>query len=79
MFTITRENYRQILNSLKNTTRTIGLPALAERFRLQEQAVKKCDLDYAKKNHASLMDSYMVAVSKMHDAGFVREKNEEDD
>ena len=45
----------------------------------QEQAVKKCDLDYAKKNHASLMDSYMVAVSKMHDAGFVREKNEEDD
>lgn len=73
------ENYRQILNSLKNTTRTIGLPALAERFRLQEQAVKKCDLDYAKKNHASLMDSYMVAVSKMHDAGFVREKNEEDD
>lgn len=71
------ENYRQRLHSLKSTSRTVGLQGLAEEFKIQEAAVKKCELDYARKNHKHLMDHYSFCVSKMLEAGFVLESDDE--
>ena len=71
------ENYRQRLHSLKSTTRTVGLAALSEEFRMQEAAVKKCELDYARKNHKHLMDHYSMCITKMKEAGFILETDNE--
>lgn len=71
------ENYRQRLHSLKSTTRTVGLAALSEEFRMQEAAVKKCELDYARKNHKHLMDHYSMCITKMKEAGFILEPDNE--
>ena len=71
------ENYRQRLHSLKSTTRTVGLAALSEEFRMQEAAVKKCELDYARKNHKHLMDHYSMCITKMKEAGFILEPENE--
>lgn len=71
------ENYRQRLHSLKSTTRTVGLAALSEEFRMQEAAVKKCELDYARKNHKHLMDHYSMCITKMKEAGFILETENE--
>lgn len=71
------ENYRQRLHSLKSTTRTVGLAGLSEEFRMQEAAVKKCELDYARKNHKHLMDHYSMCVTKMKEAGFILETDDE--
>ncbi|MDY4132361.1 ATP-binding protein, partial [Treponema sp.] len=67
------ENYRQRLHSLKSTSRTVGLSGLAEEFRIQEAAVKKCELDFARKNHKHLMDHYSFCTSRMLEAGFLLE------
>ncbi|MBQ0039636.1 MAG: response regulator [Treponema sp.] len=72
------ENYRQRLHSLKSTSRTVGLQALAEEFKIQESAVKKCELDFAKKNHKHLMDHYALCINKMLEAGFVLEDDDEE-
>lgn len=71
------ENYRQRLHFLKSTTRTVGLAALSEEFRMQEAAVKKCELDYARKNHKHLMDHYSMCITKMKEAGFILEPDNE--
>lgn len=71
------ENYRQRLHSLKSTTHTVGLAALSEEFRMQEAAVKKCELDYARKNHKHLMDHYSMCITKMKEAGFILEPDNE--
>lgn len=71
------ENYRQRLHSLKSTSRTVGLSGLAEEFKIQEAAVKKCELDFARKNHKHLMDHYVFCTSKMLEAGFVLEADDE--
>ncbi|MCQ2248568.1 MAG: ATP-binding protein [Treponema sp.] len=73
------ENYRQRLHSLKSTTRTVGLQGLAEDFRIQESAVKKCELDFARKNHKHLMNHYELCISRMQAAGFILEEEEIDD
>ena len=67
------ENYRQRLHSLKSTSRTVGLSGLAEEFKIQEAAVKKCELDFARKNHKHLMDHYSFCTSRMLEAGFLLE------
>lgn len=65
------ESYRQRLHSLKSTSRTVGLTVLAEEFKIQEAAVKKCELDFARKNHKHLMNHYSFCISKMLEAGFI--------
>lgn len=70
------ENYRQILHSLKSTSRTVGLSGLAEEFKIQEAAVKKCELDFAKKNHKHLIEHYAFCTTKMLEAGFLLKEEE---
>ena len=72
------ENYRQRLHSLKSTSRTVGLQSLAEEFKIQEAAVKKCELDFARKNHKHLMDHYSHCIMKMQEAGFILEDDDEE-
>ncbi len=72
------ENYRQRLHSLKSTSRTVGLQSLAEEFKIQEAAVRKCELDFARKNHKHLMDHYSHCIVKMQEAGFIMEDDDEE-
>ncbi len=67
------EKYKQYVHSLKSTSRTIGFLQLAEEFRIQEEAVKKCELDFARKNHKKLLEHYVRCVNVMKDCGFVSE------
>ena len=39
----------------------------------QEEAVKKCELDFARKNHKKLLEHYVRCVNVMKDCGFVSE------
>ena len=69
------ENYKRILFTLKGTTKTIGLQTLSDEFKLQESAVEKCELDFARKNHKKLMDHYENCIAKMTDAGFFKKQS----
>jgi signal transduction histidine kinase/CheY-like chemotaxis protein len=71
------ENYRLRLHALKSTSRTVGVVALAEEFKIQEAAVKKCELDFARKNHQPLMEHYEKVILKMKEAGFFQEEKKE--
>ena len=63
---------------MKSTSRTVGLQSLAEEFKIQEAAVKKCELDFARKNHKHLMDHYSHCIMKMQEAGFILEDDDEE-
>ncbi len=61
------EDYRINAHSLKSTSRTIGLEGLAERARASEFALKSGNVEYAKFNHAELMEMYRDALEKIRE------------
>lgn len=61
------EDYRINAHSLKSTSRTIGLEGLAERARASEFALKSGNVEYAKFNHAELMQMYREALEKIRE------------
>jgi len=61
------EEYRINAHSLKSTSLTVGLEGLAERARASEFALKSGNVEYAKLNHAELMEMYRDALEKIRE------------
>lgn len=51
--------------------------ALAEEARLEEEAVRKCELDYARKHHKHLVEHYEKCIARMKSALFGASAREE--